>query len=231
MKSSLLHSALVVASLCLSTAPAALAQQRPAAFPAPTPAPTDDPTRHRGSGQAGSYQGLDGVWHQVQIGGWENDRVYMSDAGHTYQAYGPTELKRFVMLGDTMVAAREVAVPRRRFLRKPRPQLVPALFGRQLYRGGGFQLLDYDPARPATLTTALSSRRLLRRGAEAWQVLPTNTVKFNQLMLVLLGSDPELASGLQTGQYRPRRDAAALLERYADRQTRLSLKSAAQPAR
>lgn len=231
MKSSLLHSALVVAGLYLGSASGARAQQRPAAFPAPTPTPTEDPTRRRGAGHAGSYQGLDGVWHQVQIEGWENDRVYMSDAGNTYQAYGPAELKRFVVLGDTIAAARDVAVPRRRFLRRPRTELLPALFGRQLYRGGGFQLLDYDSSRPATLTSALSSRLLLRRGTEAWQVLPTNTAKFNQRMLVLLGSDPELAAGLQTGQYRPRRDAAELLERYADRRTRQFLKSAVQPVR
>jgi hypothetical protein len=218
----------MVAGLCLIGASASLAQRR-AGFPAPTPAPTEDPTLRRGPGHPGSYQGLDGRWHAVQIEGWENDRVYLSDAGVAYQAFAPTELRRFVVLGDTIAAASTVAVPRRRFLRRPRTVLHPAVFGRQLYRGGGFQLLDYDPIRPASFSSGLSSYLLLRRGNEAWQVLPTNTRKFNQLMLVLLGSDPELASGLQAGQYRPRRDAAELLERYADRQTRQILKSAALP--
>ncbi|MBC8082289.1 MAG: DUF4861 family protein [Hymenobacter sp.] len=162
---------------------------------------------------------------------WENDRVYLSDAGDTFKAYFPSELKRFVALGDTVVAARDVVVATRRFpFTRRRPRLIPAAFGRQLFRGGGFQLLSYDPARPATLTSALSSRLLLRRGQEAWQVLPANPAKFNRLMLALLGSDPALAAGLRAGQYRPRRDAARLLEQYADWQTRQFLQSVARPA-
>lgn len=201
------------------------AQRKPAAFPPPTAAPTEDPTLRRGAGHPGSYQALDGQWHAVLIDGWQNDRVHMSDAGNYYKAYSPTELKRFVVSGDTVVAVHDAAVPRRRFLRRARPQLVPAVFGRQLYRGGGFQLVAYDPARPASLTSALSSYLLLRRGQQAWQVLPTTTSKFNQLMLTLLGDDPELAPGLQANQYHLRRDAAQLLERYADWQTRQRLQS------
>lgn len=218
----------MVAGLWLAAASFALAQRQPAAFPAPTPAPTEGPALRQGTGHTGSYQGLDGGWHTVLVEGWENDRVYLSDAGSMYKAYGPTELKRIVVLGDPIAAAHEVMVQRRRFLRLPRPVLVPAAVERQMYRGGGFQLLQYDhPTRPATLASTLSSKLLLRRGNEAWQVLPSNTAKFNQRMLVLLGSDPELIAGLQTGQYRPRREAAELLERDADRQTRQFLKSAA----
>ncbi|MBD2715875.1 hypothetical protein KBK19_12590 [Microvirga sp. STR05] len=218
--------------LLLSLRPSgAQAQRRAAAFPAPVPAPAADPMLRRGAGHAGSYQALDGQWYTVQIDGWENDRVYLRDEGGVFAAYSPTDLKRFVYLGDTVVAADAVAMPRRRFLRRPQPRLVPAAFARQLYRGGGFQLLSYDPARPATLTTALSSSMLLRSGNEPWQVLPTNTVKFNQLMLTLLGTDPELVPGLQAGQYHLRRDAAQLLERYADWQTHRFLQSAAQSGR
>lgn len=201
------------------------AQRKPAAFPPPTPAPTEDPALHRGSGNPGSYQGLDGTWHAVQIESWQNDRVYLSDAGSTFKAYSPSELKRFVALGDTVVAVHEVAVRKRRFPRRSRPQLVPAAFGRQLYRGGGFLLVDYDPVRPASLTSALSSHLLLRHDQQAYQVLPTNKVKFNRLMLTLLGNDPELAPGLQANQYHLRRDAAQLLERYADWQIRQFLQS------
>ncbi|MDF7809975.1 hypothetical protein [Hymenobacter sp. YC55] len=132
-------------------------------------------------------------------------------------------------MGDTVVAARDLIVPTRHFPFSRRRGLLPAAFGRQVYRGGGFQLINYDPQRPATLLTALSSRLLLRRGQEAWQVLPTNTVKFNQFMLVLLGNNPELATGLRASQYHPRRDAAQLLERYADWQTRQFLQSITQP--
>lgn len=209
----------------------AQAQRKPAAFPAPTPAPTEDPALHRGAGYAGRYQGNDGAWHSVQIESWENDRVYLSDAGSTFKAYFPTELKRFVTMGDTVVAAHDLIVTTRRFPFSRRRGLLPAAFGRQLYRGGGFQLLNYDPQRPATLLTALSNRLLLRQGHDAWQMLPTNTVKFNQLMLKLLGDNPELAAGLRANQYRPRRDAAELLERYGYWQIQQSLKSTAQPAR
>lgn len=207
------------------------AQRKPAAFPAPTPAPTEDPALHRGSGHAGRYQGNDGAWHSVQIETWENDRVYLSDAGNTFKVYFPTELRRFVTMGDTVVAARDLIVTTRRFPFRRHRALLPAAFGRQLYRGGGFQLLNYDPQRPATLLTALSSRLLLRQGQESWQVLPTKTAKFNQLMLKLLGDNPELAAGLRAKQYRPRRDAAELLERYVYWKIQQSLQSTAQPAR
>ena len=209
----------------------AQAQRKPAVFPAPTPAPTEDAALHRGTGHAGQYQGNDGAWHSVQIESWENDRVYLSDAGSTFKAYFPTELKRFVTMGDTVVAARDLIVTTRRFPFKRHRGLLPAAFGRQLYRGGGFQLLNYDPQRPATVLTALSSRLLLRQGQERWQVLPTKTAKFNQLMLKLLGDNPELAAGLRANQYRPRRDAAELLERYAYWQIQQALKSAVQPTR
>ena len=218
--------------LWVLTSLAAQAQRRPAAFPAPTLSPVEDPTLRRAdTGSSGSYQGLDGTWHAVQIDGWENDRVYLSDAGRAFKAYSPTDLKRFVLLGDTIAAVHDAAVRSRRFLRKKRLELVPAAFARQLYRGGGFQLVDYDSSLPSTLGSRLSSRLLLRRGREAWQVVPMNTVKFNQLMLTLLGDNPELAAGLRAGQYQPRRDAAQLLERYADWKVRQSLQSAAQSTR
>lgn len=208
------------------------AQRRSAAFPAPTPRPVEDLTiRRAGTGSSGTYQGLDGAWHAVQIDGWENDRVYLSDAGRTFNAYLPTDLKRFVLFGDTIAAVYDVAVKTRRFVLKGRPRLVPAAFGRQLYRGGSFQLVDYDSSLPSMLSSRLSSRLLLRRGQEAWQVVPMNTANFNQLMLTLLGDNPELAAGLRAGQYQPRRDAAQLLERYADWKVRQSLQSAAQSTR
>lgn len=221
----LFFAALMFAGVC------AQAQRKPAAFPAPTPTPTNDPALRRGSGNFGIYQRLDGTWHPVQIESWQNDRVYMSDAGSTFKAYSPTELQRFVILQDTVVAVHEVAVKKRRFLLRRRPQLVPAAFGRQLYRGGGFQLVSYDPIRPASLTSALSSHLLLRHGAQGWQVLPTNKRAFNQLMLVFVGNAPELAAGLRANRYRPRRDAAHLLEGYADWQTRQFLHSTTSPAR
>ncbi|HEX8428543.1 hypothetical protein [Hymenobacter sp.] len=217
--------------MLVALAGGAQAQRRPVAFPAPTPAPIEDAALRRGAGHSGSYQGLDGIWHAVQIEDWQNDRVYMSDAGSTYKAYSPTELRRFVVMGDTVVAVHDFVVPIRRSLFKHRPRLVPVAFARQLYRGGSFQLLDYDPPRPATLVSALSSRLLLRRGQEAWQVLPTNTAKFNQLMLTLLSNNLELAAGLRANQYRLRRDAAQLLERYTDWQTRQFLESTARPTR
>ncbi|UOQ67014.1 hypothetical protein [Hymenobacter volaticus] len=210
---------------------AAQAQRKPAAFPATTPALTEDPALHRGSGHAGRYQSNDGAWHSVQIESWENDRVYLSDAGSTFKAYFPTELRRFVTMGDTVVAARDLVVVTRHFPFRRRRGLLPAAFGRQLYRDGGFQLLTYDPQRPATLLTALSSRLLLRQGQGGWQMLPTKTAKFNQLMLKLLGDNPELAAGLRAKQYRPRRDATELLERYVYWKIQQSLQSTAQPAR
>ncbi|UOG75740.1 hypothetical protein MTX78_03890 [Hymenobacter tibetensis] len=207
------------------------AQRKPAAFPAPTPAPTEDPTLRRGAGHAGIYQGNDGAWHTVQIENWENDRVYLSDAGRIYKAYLPTELRRFATMGDTVVAARDLVVVKRRFPFVRRRVLLPAVFGLQLYRGGGFQLLSYDSQRPATLLSALSSQLLLRHGQDEWQILPTNTAKFNQLMLKLLGDNPDLVAGLRAKQYHPRRDAAQLLERYSNWRINQYLQFTSQPAR
>lgn len=219
---------LILLGLGLLTSPSVQAQRRPAAFPPPTPAPAEDPTQpRRGSGYAGQYQRLDGQWQSAQIQTWENDRVYLSETNATFRAYGPTELLQFVYLRDTVVALRDAAVPRRRLLRRPQPSLLPAAFGRQLYHGAGFQLLTYDPIRPATLTSALSSRLLLRTGNSGWQVVPTKTTRFNQFMLALLGACPTLAPGLHAGQYHARRDAVALLQRYAEWQTRQQLPAAA----
>jgi hypothetical protein len=220
------------AGLLLLTSLAAQAQRRPAAFPAPMPSPVEDPTLRRTDvGSTGRYQGLDGSWHAVQIGNWENDRVYLSDAGSTFKTYSPTDLKRFVLSGDTIAAVHDVVVKSRRFPRKKRPELVPAASAQQLYRGGGFQLVDYDSSQPSTVSSRLSSCLRWRRGRAAWQVVPMNTVKFNQLMLTLLGDNPELAAGLRAGQYRPRRDVARLLERYADWKTHQFLQSIALPTR
>ena len=204
------------------------AQSRPANFPVPTPAPVLSRVLH--SGTPGTYQDLAGNWHEARIAEWENYRVYISEADGLSRVYSPSELKRFVFVryADTVVTAFDVAVPRRRFLRRPKPTLRPALFARQLYHGGGFQLLDYDPVRQSDLLSRLNSSLLLRRTGQPWQLVPTGQTDFNQFMLAQVGDCPALAPGLRAGEYHARRDVVALLERYADWQLRRQLQTAAQ---
>ncbi|TGD83170.1 hypothetical protein [Hymenobacter wooponensis] len=211
MKKTLLFSLLTMAGLGM-VAPVAVAQTKPAAFPAPgTYDPfTPDPTQVRQTdGHAGSFQDLQGHWHAVQIGEYTAYKVYMNTEGNTYQAYLPREIKAFVKYpGDTLVSLTGLA---------SHSKLRGGVFGMQQFRGAGLQMVDYSYTRRSLLERVVGTPTLtIRQAAGPWQEVPRSKNAFQQLFLTLLADDARSVAELKTGRLRPGRDAARLLTDYAD---------------
>ncbi|MEJ7660407.1 MAG: hypothetical protein WKG07_12730 [Hymenobacter sp.] len=117
--------------LFLLIATPALAQQ-PALRPLPT------------GFHSGSYHLLNGDWQRAKIG-YDTQSLRVSDKDHKPEApllYSAESVRAFVIGRDTFSVAREVDIPRP-------AQHFAALFVRQLYRRGGFQVSEYVALPPA----------------------------------------------------------------------------------
>ncbi|WP_157807213.1 hypothetical protein [Hymenobacter chitinivorans] len=202
------------------------AQRRPhAAFIPPTSYDehTRDPTlRYEPGGQSGSFRGLDGAWHPVQIADWLPDRVYLNESGNYYRAYSPEEMTAFVLSNsDTVITVAGMAPGKL-------GQLSTA-FGRQLFRGAGMQLVDVtDPVTSLLSVFMRPHKLLLRKNAGDWILLPKQKSVLQPLLLTLLADDPALVTRLQAkrvGRWQVHR----LLLEYADFRTTQFLQTAAQP--
>lgn len=192
--------------------PAAMAQTKPAAFPAPgTYNPlTPDPTQVRqAGGKSGAFQDLEGHWHAVQIGEYTAYKVYMNTGGTIYQAYLPREIKAFVKYpGDTLVALTGLA---------SHSKLAGGVFSAQQFRGAGLQLVDYRYTRRSLLERLVGAPTLVvRQQGGPWQEVPRSKSAFQQLFLTLLADDAAVVTELKTGRPRPGQDATRLLTQYAD---------------
>ncbi|MCB2379911.1 hypothetical protein LGH70_20110 [Hymenobacter sp. BT635] len=204
-----------------------VAQQRPhAAFIPPTsyPEQTRNPTlRYEPGGRPGTFRGLDGQWHPVQIAGWLPDRVYLNESGNHYRAFSPEEMTAFVLGSDTMVTVAGVAPGKLGH----RHRLTA--FGRQLFRGGGMQLVDVTDETTSLLTLLVTPHKLfIRKNAGGWELLPKDRFALQQLLLAMLADDPTLVAELRArrvGRWR----VPQLLARYADFRTTQFLQTAAQP--
>ncbi|UOQ54957.1 hypothetical protein [Hymenobacter cellulosivorans] len=202
------------------------AQRRPhAAFIPPTSYDerTRNPTlRYEPGGRPGSFRGLDGAWHPVQIADWLPDRVYLNESGNYYRAYSPEEMTAFVLSNsDTVITVAGVAPGKL-------GQLHTA-FGQQLFRGAGMQLVDVtDPVTSLISVFIRPHKLLLRKNAGDWILLPKQKAVLQPLLLTLLADDPALVARLQAkrvGRWQVQR----LLTEYADFRTTQFLQTAAQP--
>lgn len=211
MKKILLFSLLLGADFWAVT-PVAVAQTKPAAFPAPgtyNPLTPDPSVSRQGGGRPGAFQDAEGHWHTVQIGDYTAYKVYMNTGGNAYQAYLPREIKAFVKYpGDTLVSLTGLA---------SHSKLAGGVFGMQQFRGTGLQLVDYSYTRRSLLSRLFGAPTLaLRTAGGDWQTVPRSKRAFQQLFLTLLADDAAVVAELKTGQPRPGRDAARLLTHYAD---------------
>lgn len=212
---------LVFTSLLAALATAAHAQ-RPAAFPPPgtynhlTPDPT---LSYQTDGRPSAFQDLSGHWHAVQIGEYTAQRAYFNEGGRRYQAYLPREIQAFVRTpGDTLVALTGPANYSRE---------AGGVFGNQLYRGGGLQLVDAKTLNRSVLERLLARPALLlRQGQGPWVRVPKRKAQFQQLFLTLLADDPAVVAELRQGQARPGRDAERLLRQYAENRLTQALRPA-----
>ncbi|TGE07791.1 hypothetical protein [Hymenobacter fodinae] len=211
MKKTLLVSLLMMAGVG-AAATTAVAQTKPAGFPAPGTYDhlTPDPSQVRqGGGQAGAFQDLEGHWHAAQIGEYTAYKVYMNTGGTNYQAVVPREIKAFVKYpGDTLVALTGLA---------SHSKLGGGVFGQQQFRGAGLQLVDYRYTRRSLLERLVGAPTLVvRQAGGPWQEVPRSKSAFQQLFLTLLADDAAVVTELKTGRPRPGQDATRLLTQYAD---------------
>ncbi|TGE25782.1 hypothetical protein E5K00_11505 [Hymenobacter aquaticus] len=203
-----------------------LAQRRPhAAFipPASYPEHTRNPTlRYEPGGKPGTFRGLDGQWHPVQIAGWLPDRVYLNESGNYYRAFSPEEMTAFVLSGtDTVVTLAGVAPGKLGHL--------PTAFGQQLFRGGGLQLVDVTDPVTSLFSVFIKPHKLfIRQNADGWVLLPKERAPLQQLLLALLADDPALVAQLRAKRV-GRWQVPRLLAQYADFRTTQFLQTAAQP--
>ncbi|SHJ13791.1 hypothetical protein SAMN02745146_2404 [Hymenobacter daecheongensis DSM 21074] len=184
---------------------------------------TRDPTlRYEPGSHPGTFRGLDGQWHPVQIAGWLTDRVYMNETGDYYRAFSPEDMTAFVdSYADTVVTV--AGLPPGKLGR------FSAVFGRQKFRGAGMQLVDVtDEARSLLDLLIMPHRLVIRKDAAGWLLVPRQKAAFRQLMLVLLADDPALVAELRAGRT-GRRHLPRLLAQYADTRTTRFLQTAAQP--
>ncbi|GAA3939571.1 hypothetical protein GCM10022406_24620 [Hymenobacter algoricola] len=185
---------------------------------------TRNPTlRYEPGDHPGSYRGLDGIWHPVQIADWLVDRVYMNDSGNYYQAFSPEDMTAFVQRGfnDTIVTVKGLA--------PGKLGRYPTAFGRQLFRGAGMQLVDIQlESRSLLELLVLPHQLFIRKNSEGWLLVPRQKAAFRQLMLVLLADDPAIVARLQNGHV-GRRHLPRLLTEYADFRTTQFLQTASQP--
>ncbi|TGE23400.1 hypothetical protein [Hymenobacter metallicola] len=201
------------------------AQQRPPVVftpPGSYPENTRNPTlRYEPGGRVGTFRGLDGAWHRVQIAGWLPDRVYLNESGNYYRAFSPEEMTAFVRGTDTVVTVANIAPGKLGQLR--------TAFGRQLFRGAGLQLVDVTNETSSILDLLLMPHKLLiRKNADSWELVPKQKRALQQLLLAMLSDDPALAAQLRT-QRIGRRHLLAILTQYADHRTTHFLQTAAQP--
>jgi hypothetical protein len=202
------------------------AQRRPhAAFipPGSYDEHTRNPTlRYEPGGRPGTFRGLDGLWHPVQIAGWLPDRVYLNESGNYYRAFSPEEMTAFVLSNaDTIVTIAGVAPG------KLGHQLTA--FGQQLFRGGGMQLVDVtDPVTSLVSVFIKPHKLFIRQKAGDWILLPKQKAALQPLLLTLLADDPALVAELRAKRV-GRWQVPRLLARYADFRTTQFLQTAAQP--
>jgi len=184
---------------------------------------TRDPTlRYEPGHHPGSFRGLDGQWRPVQVAGWLPDRVYLNESGEYYRAFSPQDMTAFVTpAGDTVVTVAGMAPGKLGSL--------PVAFGRQLFRGGGMQLVDVTDETRSLLDLLLMPHKLVvRKDGAGWLVVPRQKTAFRQLMLVLLADDPARVAELRAGRA-GRRQLPRLLAEYADFRTTQFLQTAARP--
>lgn len=218
---------LLAAGLLVAGHFAGMAQRRPhAAFipPGSYPEQTRNPTlRYEPGGQPGSYRGLDGHWHPVQIAGWLPDRVYLNESGNYYRAFSPEEMTAFVPFGaDTVVTVAGVAPGKLGNDQR-------TAFGQQLFRGGSVQLVDVTDQGTSLIGMLFQPHRLfIRQNADGWVLLPKQKPALQQLLMTMLADDPALVAELRAkriGRWQVQR----VLVRYAESRTTRFLQTAAQP--
>ncbi|RYU81561.1 hypothetical protein [Hymenobacter persicinus] len=184
---------------------------------------TRDPTlRYEPGSHPGSFRGLDGQWHSVQIADWLIDRVYMNETGVYYRAFSPEDMTAFVdKYADTVITV--TGLPPGKLGR------FAAVFGRQKFRAAGMQLVDVTEQPTSLIGILFTPHKLVvRKNADGWLVVPRQKKAFQQLMLVLLADDPAAVAELRTGRVgRPR--LLPLLARYAEARTTYFLQTAARP--
>ena len=144
--------------LFLLIAAPALAQQ-----PAPRPLPTGF--------HGGSYRLLTGSWQRAKVA-YDPQSLHVSDKDHKQDdplVYSAESVQAFVIGRDTFSVAREVDIPRP-------AQHFAALFVRQLYRRGGFQVSEYVALPPAPEPPVLYT--VLVAPGQPAAVLPPGNVGF-----------------------------------------------------
>lgn len=171
--------------------------------------------------RAGRYQTPDGLWHDARISYWHHDRVLLHDeADPLRQLVAPEALRRFVRNGpnvtDTVVTVRDFVLPGRK-------QVEQAAFARQLLRGGGLALYEYNRLENPSMWELLlfpnqGKSLLLRHGSAPVLVLPRSRRRLQALLLAVLASDPASVASLRARRPRLWRDTLPLLRAYAERQ-------------
>ncbi|UOQ74219.1 hypothetical protein [Hymenobacter cellulosilyticus] len=203
-----------------------LGQRRPhAAFIPPTSYDerTRNPTlRYEPGGRPGTFRGLDGAWHPVQIADWLPDRVYLNESGNYYRAYSPEEMTAFVLSdSDTVITVAGVA--------PGKLGVLPVAFGRQMFRGAGMQLVDVSEPVTSLISVFMRPHKLLlRKNAGDWVLLPKQKAILQPLLLVMLADAPPLVAQVQAKRV-GRWQVERLLRQYADFRTTQFLQTAAQP--
>ncbi|TGE14339.1 hypothetical protein [Hymenobacter elongatus] len=217
---------LVYSALLLGGSVVGQAQRRPhAAFipPGTYDERTRNPTlRYEPGGRPGTFRGLDGAWHPVQIAGWLPDRVYLNDSGNYYRAFSPEDMTAFVLSNsDTIVTVAGVAPGK---LGNQR-----TAFGQQLFRGAGVQLVDVTDPVTSLLSVFLKPHKLfIRQNADGWILVPKQKAVLQQLLLKMLADDPTLVAELRAKRV-GRWQLPRLLTRYADFRTTQFLQTASRP--
>ncbi|GAB3870704.1 hypothetical protein GCM10028824_19650 [Hymenobacter segetis] len=155
MKTFLLRSGLLRATVILlltaATVEAQVPRRNPAATSTPsTSQPHDYPLtpapRYATGGHPGSYRLPDGSWHPAEVYGPNMpDRVRLRPENlPDYALFLPNEVPAYVVRGDTFVT-----VPA--FVRRKGHQLVPAGYAQRLYRDAGYEVLVFQAPTPETL--------------------------------------------------------------------------------
>jgi hypothetical protein len=146
----------------------------------------------------GTYQTADAGWHAGQL---------YTDLGNMLRVRNPddkrvveytsADVRQFVIENDTFMVVRNVDLPSRR---------VASAFAKHLYRCGEFSLLDYRTSPLVTGFLAPSypnqeSVLLVQPRAGAAVRVPSGRGAFEQAMLPLFGTCPEVADNIKRGKW------------------------------
>lgn len=189
-------------------------ERAPTTPPGPSPFPAPAPEAHL---LPGRYQTLDGLWHAARINDWRHDRVLLRDEGDEQrQLLGPETLRRFVREADpdTVVSVRDFVLPGHRLER--------AVFARQLLRGGGLALYEYNRLEKRNLWELMLFPHagrflLLRQGAGPVLALPRARRRLRALLTEIMAEDPVSVARLRAHPPRLWRDTGPLLRDYLAR--------------